>query len=76
MENQIETDISVAKRLFKARMIVKQLSQISFECREIDKAFPADYYDFNSAENMLDLYKEIIEKIVKLSKEVEDSKLI
>ena len=76
MNTQIETDIDVAKQLFKARMIIKQLSQLSFEAREIDKAFPADYYDFNSAEKMFSFYAEILHKIVKLSNEIDSSDLI
>lgn len=73
--NQIETDIDTAKKLLSARMLIKQLSQLSFEAREIDKAFPSDYYEFNNAEQMLELYRSLLDKIVVLSKEINKQQL-
>lgn len=74
-ENQmIESDIDVAKKLFNARIIAKTISQISFEIREIDKAFPIEYYEFNNAQKMLELYHIVEDKIMELSEHIKQSR--
>lgn len=70
----IETDIDMAKKLFNARIISKTISQISFELREIDKAFPIEYYEFNNAEKMLELYRTIEDKVLELSEHIKQSR--
>lgn len=70
MTPTVETELDIATKLFNVRMLIKQVSQISFEAREIDKAFPADYYEFNNAEKMLSLYTQLLNKVVELSKEI------
>lgn len=67
-------EINTAKQLFSTRMLIKQLMQISFEAREIDKSFPSDYYEFNNAEKMLELYNLILDRILELSKDIELSR--
>lgn len=70
-----EDDLDISKKLFKARMIAKSVSQISFELREIDKAFPSDYYNFNDAEKMLSFYQIVENKILELSKEINNNRM-
>jgi len=70
----IETEIDLAKKLLNLRMLAKQVGQLSYELREIDKAFPADYYEFNNAEKMIELYGDVLEKVVKLGREIEASR--
>ena len=70
----IETDINLAKRLFNSRLIAKAVSQLSYELREIDKSFPADYYDFSNAEKMLGLYRLIEDKVLELSEDIKQSR--
>jgi hypothetical protein len=70
--NYIENDIDLTKQLFKKRIVAKTISQMSFELREIDKAFPSDYYEFSHAEKMLQLYEIIEDKVLELAEVIKE----
>jgi len=73
-ELNVGYEIDIAKKLFNSRLVAKAISQLSFELREIDKTFPADYYDFNNAEKMLELYHLIEDRILVLSEDIKKSR--
>ena len=45
---------------------------MSFELREIDKAFPYDYYEFSHAEKMIQLYETIEDKVLELAEVIKE----
>lgn len=69
----IETEYDVASQLLKTRMRLKKLSQLSYELKAVENAFPVDYYLEENAEGMLKLYALIENKILELSEEIKNN---
>lgn len=70
----IENEYDIAEQLLRARMRMKTLSQLSYELRAIDTAFPSNQYEIQNAEQILGLYDIIEEKIVELAVEIQNKK--
>lgn len=70
----IENEYDIAEQLLRARMRMKTLSQLSYELRAIDTAFPSNQYEIQNAEQILGLYDIIESKIVELAIEIQNKK--
>ena len=70
----LETDLDLTQKLLNTRMVMKQISQLSYELKEIDKIFGQEYYEINRAEKLLVLYKSIEDKIISLADELKKSR--
>lgn len=71
-----QADFDLANKLLDCRLRMKLISQLSYELREIDRAFPSEHYDQSNAEGLYQLYLKIEDKVLEMAEEIKRSKEI
>ena len=70
----LETDMDLTQKLLNTRMVMKQISQLSYELKEIDKIYGQEYYESNRAEQLLKLYTGVEDKVISLARDLKKSR--
>ena len=70
----LETDMDLTQKLLNTRMVMKQISQLSYELKEIDKIYGQEYYESNRAEQLLKLYTSVEDKVISLARDLKKSR--
>jgi len=69
-----EVDFDAMEQIFKTRMRLKKLSQISFELRTIENTLRGDTYDFFNATRTLEMYQLIESKILEVAEDIKNNR--
>ena len=65
-----ERDFDAMENIFKSRMRLKKLSQLSFELKTIENNLGVDTYDSFNATKILRMYQLIESKVVEVANEI------
>jgi len=65
-----ERDFDAMENIFKSRMRLKKLSQLSFELKTIENNLGVDTYDSYNATKILRMYQLIEAKVVEVATEI------
>lgn len=70
---QQERDFDAMENIFKSRMRLKKLSQISWELKALEHSLTVDAYDTFNAQRVLQMYGLIEQKVLEVAEDIKNN---
>ena len=70
---ELTDEMTISGDLFKKRMRLKKLSQLSYELKSIENGCPQDQYELENSKRLLYLYGLVEDKILEVAQDIKNN---